>query len=82
MRIYRGNDLIYKESTNTSNMKRKIDEIVGFLKRYNNIAPGTVLLTGAGIVTPDDFTLLDNDVVEIDIEKICVLRNTVKVLSS
>jgi 2-dehydro-3-deoxy-D-arabinonate dehydratase len=58
MRIYRGNDLIYKESTNTSNMRRKIDELVGFLKRYNNIAPGTVLLTGAGIVPPDDFTLL------------------------
>jgi 2-dehydro-3-deoxy-D-arabinonate dehydratase len=63
-------------------MKRGIDELVGFLKNYNIIPPGTVLLTGTGIVPPDDFSLRDNDMVEIEIEKIGVLRNVIKVLKS
>jgi 2-dehydro-3-deoxy-D-arabinonate dehydratase len=82
MRIYREKNLIFKGSTNTSNMKRGIDELVGFLKNYNIIPPGTVLLTGTGIVPPDDFSLRDNDTVEIEIEKIGVLRNVIKVLKS
>jgi len=38
---------------------------------------GLVCLTGTGIVPPDDFSLQEGDVVEIEIEKIGVLRNPV-----
>ena len=82
MRVYRGNNLVFNDSTNTSKMKRKIEELIDFLKKYNIIPPGTVLLTGTGIVPPDDFSLRDNDIVEIEIEKIGVLRNKIKILSS
>jgi len=82
MRVYRGNNLVFNDSTNTSRMKRKIKELIDFLIKYNIIPPGTVLLTGTGIVPPDDFSLRDNDIVEIEIEKIGVLRNKIKILSS
>lgn len=82
MRVYRGNNLVFNDSTNTSKMKRKIEELIDFLIKYNIIPPGTVLLTGTGIVPPDDFSLRDNDIVEIEIEKIGVLRNKIKILSS
>jgi 2-dehydro-3-deoxy-D-arabinonate dehydratase len=63
-------------------MKRSLEELVGFLKRYNPVPPGTILLTGTGIVPPDDFSLRDGDLVEIEIEGIGVLRNRISVLSS
>ncbi|MEO0158080.1 MAG: fumarylacetoacetate hydrolase, partial [candidate division WOR-3 bacterium] len=39
-------------------------------------------LTGTGIVPPDDFSLRSGDIVEIEIEKIGVLRNRIEQLSS
>ena len=39
-----------------------------------------MLLTGTGIVPPDDFTLQEHDVVEIDIAPIGVLRNLVVIV--
>jgi 2-dehydro-3-deoxy-D-arabinonate dehydratase len=36
-----------------------------------------VFLTGTGVIPPDDFTLGKNDVVEITIPPIGMLRNTV-----
>ena len=34
-------------------------------------------MTGTGIIPPQDFTLKENDVVEIEIEKIGILRNKI-----
>jgi len=45
---------------------------------YNPVPPGSVCLTGTGIVPPDDFSLEDGDLVEISIEKIGTLRNSVR----
>ena len=45
--------------------------------RDNPIPPGSVLLTGTGLVPPDDYTLEPGHVVEIEIEGIGVLANTV-----
>ena len=45
--------------------------------RDNPIPPGSVLLTGTGLVPPDDYTLLPGHTVEIEIEGIGVLANTV-----
>jgi 2-dehydro-3-deoxy-D-arabinonate dehydratase len=82
MRILREGEEVFRGSTKTSNMKRSLEELIGFLKRYNPVPPGTVFLTGTGIVPPDDFTLKDGDLVEIEVEKIGVLRNVIAVLSS
>jgi len=79
-RIYRAGDLVFEGSTNTSEIKRTIEEMRSYLVRYNPVPVGTVCLTGTGIVPPDDFSLEDKDIVEITIEKIGTLRNTVKQL--
>ncbi|MEM0349345.1 MAG: fumarylacetoacetate hydrolase family protein [Candidatus Caldarchaeum sp.] len=82
MTIYRGGEKVYEGSTSTARLKRSFEELIHYLVLDNVIPAGTVLLTGTGIVPPDDFSLQDNDVVEIWVEKIGVLRNRVRRLSN
>ena len=58
-------------------MRRSIDELIEFLRRDNPVPPGTVLLTGTGIVPPDGVTLAPGQSVEITIPGIGTLRNPV-----
>ena len=60
-----------------SSMKRSPVELVEFLFRDNPFPDGCLLLTGTGIVPPDDFTLNAGDEVRITIEPIGTLTNTV-----
>jgi len=75
LRILRSGDLVFSGSTSTARLRKRFDILLAYLARDNWIAPGTVLLTGTGIVPPDDFTLQPGDVVEIANEQIGVLRN-------
>ena len=43
----------------------------------NPVPPGSVLLTGTGLVPPDDFTLEPGHVVEIEVPGIGTLANPV-----
>lgn len=76
--ILREGKLVNKQSASTSQLKRKYDELVSYLVKNNEIFDGVVLLTGTAIVPPDNFTLQDGDIVEIEIPEIGVLANTVK----
>ena len=58
-------------------MKRTFAELVAFLLRENPVPPGSVLLTGTGLVPPDDFTLVPGHVVEIEVPGIGILANPV-----
>jgi 2-dehydro-3-deoxy-D-arabinonate dehydratase len=82
MRILRDGSEIFRGSVNTSSMKRGLEELVEYWTRDNVVPPGSILLTGTGIVPPDDFTLKGGDIVEIEIEKIGVLRNRIEQLSN
>jgi len=75
MRIVRGEETVFAGSTSTARLHKRFDVLAAYLKRENWIAPGTVLLTGTGIVPPDEFTLQRGDVVEISCDPIGVLRN-------
>jgi len=74
-RIYRDNELAVDESASTGLLKRKLDELVSYLVRDNEVFPGTVLLTGTCIVPPNQFTLQPGDRIEIDIDGIGTLVN-------
>lgn len=74
-RIYRDNELAVDESASTGQLKRKLEELVAFLVRDNEVFPGTVLLTGTCIVPPNQFTLQPGDRIEIDIDGIGTLVN-------
>ena len=63
-------------------MKRTFAELVAFLLRDNPVPPGSVLLTGTGLVPPDDFTLEPGHVVEIAVPGIGTLANPVVLAST
>lgn len=73
--IRRGDEAVFEGSTVLSQMKRSLDELVDFLFRDNAHAHGCLVMTGTGIVPPDDFCLQTGDVVEITIDGIGTLSN-------
>ncbi|MGX9134292.1 fumarylacetoacetate hydrolase family protein [Rummeliibacillus sp. JY-2-4R] len=77
-RIYRNKEKVVEGHANTKQLKRKYEELIYFLLKDNIVFDGTVLLTGTCIVPPNEFTLQDGDIIEIEIPRIGVLRNSVK----
>ena len=55
-------------------------ELVDYLFRSQTFPNGAVLLTGAGVVPPDSFTLAADDSVRITISGVGTLENPVAVV--
>jgi len=68
---------LFAGETSTSRMRRSFGELVEWLLRDNPVPPGSVLLTGTGLVPPDDFTLEPGQRVEIHVPEIGTLANDV-----
>ncbi len=81
MKIRRNGKESFTGSTNTSQMKRSVPELLKYLKQNNELGTFTLLMTGTSIVPPDDFSLQTGDEVEIEVEKIGTLTNRVRKLS-
>jgi 2-dehydro-3-deoxy-D-arabinonate dehydratase len=77
MEIERDGAVIYEGETSVARMARRFDELIDWLGRDNVFHAGVVLLTGTGIVPPDDFSLRPGDLVRITIDGIGVLANPV-----
>jgi 2-dehydro-3-deoxy-D-arabinonate dehydratase len=77
MEIERAGSVIFRGETSIARMARSFEELVNWLGRDNLFPAGVVLLTGTGIVPPDDFSLSGGDVVRITIEGIGSLENPV-----
>jgi 2-dehydro-3-deoxy-D-arabinonate dehydratase len=77
LRIERSGEPIFEGSTRTDQMARSFNELINYLGRDNEFPQGVVLLTGTGIVPPEDCMLMDGDVITIEIEEIGTLRNPV-----
>jgi 2-dehydro-3-deoxy-D-arabinonate dehydratase len=75
--IWRKGSRIFTGETSVAQIKRSFDELARFLFRSQDFPHGAVLLTGTGIVPPDQFRLREHDEVEIRISGIGVLRNPV-----
>jgi 2-dehydro-3-deoxy-D-arabinonate dehydratase len=58
-------------------MRRSFPELVEWLLRDNPVPAGSVLLTGTGLVPPNDFTLEPGHTVEIEVPGIGTLSNPV-----
>ena len=65
--IARGGKTAFEGETRTSQIKRPLEELVGYLVRELNFPRGVFLLTGTGIVPPPEFSLSPGDVVRITI---------------
>ena len=69
--------VVYEGETSTARMRRSFAELVEWLLRDNPVPPGSLLLTGTGLVPPDDFTLQPGHFVEIHVPEIGTLVNPV-----
>ena len=65
MRITRDGAIAFEGETRTSQMKRRLEELVSYLGRSLSFPHGAFLMTGTGLVPPETFTLQPGDKVEI-----------------
>jgi 2-dehydro-3-deoxy-D-arabinonate dehydratase len=75
--IERAGRPVFTDSITLSRMKRKPAELAAWLFRELSFPSGCYLMTGTGIVPPDDFTLSAGDTVRIRIDGIGTLINHV-----
>jgi len=75
--IERAGRPVFTDSITLSRMKRKPAELAAWLFRELSFPAGCYLMTGTGIVPPDDFTLSAGDTVRIRIDGIGTLINHV-----
>ncbi len=75
--ITRKENIVFQGESSTSEMKRNVYELVEWLQKSNDLPQDAVLMTGTGIIPPQDFTLKEGDIVSISIEKIGTLTNKI-----
>jgi len=80
LEIHRGGQPVFQGETSPSQLKRPFTELAEYLFRCQSFPHGAILLTGTGIVPPDDFTLEEKDLVGITIDAIGSLENEVVVV--
>jgi 2-dehydro-3-deoxy-D-arabinonate dehydratase len=77
--VRRNGAAVFEGETTTANLARPIEELLDHLWSANHFPDGVALATGTGIVPELEFTLQPGDVVEIDVEEVGRLVNTVQV---
>jgi 2-dehydro-3-deoxy-D-arabinonate dehydratase len=77
LEIIRSSATVFQGRTRLSELKRSPEELVEYLFRDNTFPYGCFLLTGTGVVPPDEFTLAVGDEIRITIEPIGTLINHV-----
>jgi 2-dehydro-3-deoxy-D-arabinonate dehydratase len=80
LEIRRAGAAVFAGETSVDRIKRTFGELVDYLFRSQAFPRGAMLLTGAGIVPPDSFTLAEGDRVRIAISGIGALENPVTVV--
>jgi 2-dehydro-3-deoxy-D-arabinonate dehydratase len=76
--ILRADHTEFSGATTLAELKRDPATLVEYLFRDHTFPHGCFLLTGTGIVPPDSFTLQSNDEINITIDDIGTLTNTVE----
>ena len=79
--ITRAGKALYHGEVNTAKLHRRLETLVEFLTRANNVPTGTVLLTGTGIIVTQEAALAPGDTVTISVPEIGDLTNTVALVS-
>ena len=76
-RVERGGREVFAGTASTLQLKRRLPELIEWLRRSNDIPGGTILSTGTGIIQPMDVGLEEGDLVAISCPEIGELRNLV-----
>jgi 2-dehydro-3-deoxy-D-arabinonate dehydratase len=75
--IRRGGEVAFDGATSVAQMARTLPSLAEWLGKENEFPDGVFLMTGTGIVPPDEFTLSPGDVVSISIGGVGTLTNPV-----
>ena len=78
--ITRHGQELFSGSVSTAKLNRKFESLIEYLLRANHVPAGTVLLTGTGIIVPEEAALEPGDVVSIRIPEIGELSNPAAVV--
>lgn len=73
--IIRGETKTFEGAVSTNKLRRKIEELVDYLKRSNRVPSAAVVLTGTGIIVTQEAALQAGDVVTITVLRIGTLSN-------
>ncbi len=76
--ILRADKEVMSGATTLQHLKRELPSLVEFLYRACSFPTGCFLMTGTGIVPPDDFSLKPGDQMRITIDPIGTLVNTIR----
>ena len=75
--IVRNDKTVFGNAISINRMKRTHADLINYLFRETTFPHGVFLMTGTGIVPPNEFTLAVGDQISITIEHIGTLTNTV-----
>jgi 2-dehydro-3-deoxy-D-arabinonate dehydratase len=75
--IERNGKEVFSGETDLGRLNRKLEELAEWLVRENEFPAGAFLLTGTGIVPPDEFTCRGGDIISMTVAGIGTLRNPV-----
>jgi 2-dehydro-3-deoxy-D-arabinonate dehydratase len=67
LQIERDAQMVFVGDTSTSQMKRSFQDLADYLFRELEFPNGVFLMTGTGIVPPEEFTLASGDIIHISI---------------
>lgn len=76
LEIRRAGAIAFSGETSIARMKRRLEELVGYLCRELDFPHGAFLMTGTGIVPPESFSLQIGDTVKITVGEV-TLENAV-----
>ena len=80
LNIQHAGKMVFEADTNVGQMKRGFQVLADFLFQSQVFPNGAVLLTGTGIIPPEDYTLPEADNITIEISGIGKLQNSVTVV--
>ena len=72
--ILRGSMQVFSEEARTSQMKRRLPELVEYLVRETSFPNGVLLMTGTGIVPSHGFTLQPGDIVTVKVGELTLVN--------
>jgi 2-dehydro-3-deoxy-D-arabinonate dehydratase len=77
LEIGRGGEVTWRGEASTRQLRRRFDDIAGYLFRADIHPDGVILTTGTCLVPPLPFTLQADDVVRIEVGEVGILENPV-----
>ncbi len=78
LEVLRSGSTVFSDKVSIGRMKRRHTELVEYLYRECSFPEGCLLMTGTGIVPPNDFSLRSGDEIRIRMDRIGTLTNVVE----